>query len=93
MIPLETYLSNLEKAINSNPRLLYMDKDNWLSLFRDIGYGLKDYPYEDVKGVLGSLYGRMFVKPFVRAGRKLPDINAKEMMEQIKPYLKRKDTL
>jgi len=36
--------------------------------YRQFAHGLRDYPKKEVKKVLGSLYGRLYVKPIVFGG-------------------------
>ena len=84
MIPLTTYIHNLEQAIQSNPKFfLNADKDQWFATFRDIGFGLKDYPEDQVKHVIGSLYGKLFIKIFIQSNTPVPDISAKAMVNQL----------
>ena len=79
----EEYIQNLQDAIASNPFLTDRSEFEWFQTFHDIGYGLASCPKNEVKEVLGSLYGRLFVLPHIKYSRKLPDIDNKDMIREI----------
>lgn len=87
MVELGKYIDDLQAAIVSNPYLTNRDRESWYATLRDIGYGLRDYDRDSVNDILGTLYGRLFVLPHVKHGRRLPDIDARDMINQIKVKL------
>lgn len=66
--PIETYLSNLNLALDSEgAHQFYFPMDQTrkaanLRLARELAFGLKDYSKSEVETEIGSLYGKMIVK-------------------------------
>lgn len=62
--PLYDYISELEISITKHfaPGGIFHGKEGTMRLAREVGHGLADYDDNQLNGVFGSLYSRLFVR-------------------------------
>lgn len=81
---LDDYVKSTERELarHFNPNGIYAGRDGALRLAREFGYGLREYPRDEVRKLVGTLYGRFVVKNTLGRRGGVP-VNAGEWIDEV----------